>query len=369
MIPKLSLLIALLVISSISYAHGDERSCEPWDDPSCGPGPAFSVDNVHLIHDTIYGDGARILEASWHETEPTLVVILGNLAGPKRLRIWRLEFIKHLGVMGLVGTEEALKQDPSISDHSDPGYTALAVTNDKIVVGTRGGSLLFWDIEREEFLYEIAVSDGPISEILVHPSHEWILVVDNFAKLIQVDLSSRSAAEIAMSGNGVQDFNALALSNDGRLLAAAGNGAIGIWDIQTLEAWEPSPLHADSAEGLIFVEGDSQLLVLSYASVSRWSLIDNSLRYVQKLESYGHRRNCFINDGDVSPDETLLMTIDDCGQTRAWNLTTDAEMYLPQLDYSEDYVRGEVMQFSPDGTVLFTGNSTFGNGKFIIHDV
>ena len=47
------------------------------------------------------------------------------------------------------------------------------------------------------------------------------------------------------------------------------------------------------------------------------------------------------------------MTGDDCGQARAWDLTVDQEMFIPQLDFSSDDYPDEVIQFSPDGRYLF----------------
>ena len=364
MLNKMAIMLVFLFLHCISYAHDDELMCFRWDDWTCVPGSAFSAANVHQVHNTKGRDGPSFLEASWHETEPVLVMIYGHLFGPKWLDIMRLEYIDGFAMM--MGDGESLRHLPGLTDGHDPGFTELLLTSDTIVVGTADGDLLFWESGQEKFLYELPVSDGWVSEVLLHPSNEWLLVVIDFAKLFRVDLDSQAVAEIHLQANEVRDFDALAFSSDGRLLAAAGNGTLGIWQADTWEAWEPRPLSADSAEALRFTDDDSHLLVISYASVNRWSLNDKRLEFVRKLESTGRRRNCFINDGDISPDGSLLMTTDDCGQIRAWDLAADAEIYVPQLDFSEPFVQGEVIQFNPDGRLLFTGGS-FGWGLWIIH--
>ena len=356
MLNKMAIMFVFLFLHCISYAHDDELMCFRWDDWTCVPGSAFSAANVHQVHNTIGRDGPSYLEASWHKTEPVLGLITGSVLASLDLDVWALEYVDGFAVLRY--WEEPLQYDYS--------FGQLVFTPDKIVVGTRGGSLKFWNLEQKEFLYELPVSDGWTSEILIHPSHEWLLVVIDFTKLFRVDLDSQAVAEIHLQANEVRDFDALAFSSDGRLLAAAGNGTLGIWQADTWEAWEPRPLSADSAEVLRFTDDDSRLLVISYASVNRWSLNDKRLEFVRKLESTGRRRNCFINDGDISPDESLLMTTDDCGQIRAWDLAADAEIYVPQLDFSEPFVQGEVIQFNPDGRLLFTGGS-FGWGLWIIH--
>ena len=358
MLNKTVSILLVLLVSGTSYAHGDERWCFPWEDRTCVPGPAFSADNVYQIHDTIGRDGPRFLDVDWHETEPVLAVITGSVAGSHYLDIWRQTYVD--GFASFDGSEEPIMYDYS--------FTKVTITPDNLVVGTRGGNLLFWDLEQEKFLYELPVSEGWVSELLLHPSHEWLLAVIDYMKLFRIELKGQAVAEITLQGSGAKDFNALAFSSDGLLLAAAGNGAIGIWDTDSWTAWEPRALSDDSAEVLRFTSDDSQLIVVSYASVSRWSLIDRSLSFVRKMEPNARRRNCFINDGDISPDGSLLMTVDDCGQTRAWDLSEDVEIFIPQLDLAEAFFQGEVIQFSPDGRVLFVGGSA-GWDRFIIHEV
>ena len=60
------------------------------------------------------------------------------------------------------------------------------------------------------------------------------------------------------------------------------------------------------------------------------------------------------------------MTGDDCGQYRAWDLAAGTEIYIPQLHKAQNRIPVTVMQFSPDGRVLFVG-SYAGFGMLFVH--
>ena len=184
-------------------------------------------------------------------------------------------------------------------------FSQLASTPGMIVVGTDTGSLMYWGLADGEFLYELPVTDGPITEVSLHPSKSWLAVVRNRSELFQVDLELKSVAEIQLEGSDTQALESLAFSSDGRLFAAAGQGAIRVWNSESWDAWEPHLFSAASIDKLLFIEDDSQLIVLADASVSRWSLDDGRLNLVRELESHPSKRPCHLKDGDVSSDGRL----------------------------------------------------------------
>ena len=147
-------------------------------------------------------------------------------------------------------------------------------------------------------------------------------------------------------------LNTLAFSSAGHLLAAAGNSTIGIWDTDSWDAWQSQSISAESIVDLLFTDDDAYLVVLAAASVSRWAASDKSLNFIGELTSHPAKRPCQVIDGDISPDGSLLMTVDDCRQYRAWDLHTDVEVFIPQLDFSDDRQPGVLVRFSPDGRYL-----------------
>ena len=113
---------------------------------------------------------------------------------------------------------------------ADRGYTQMELTPELTVIGTDQGSILFWDLTKESLLYELKVHEGEVSEILLHPSEDWLVVVINKARLFRYELKTRSVVEIHLQESEDVTIQALAFSSEGRLLAVAGAGFISIWD-------------------------------------------------------------------------------------------------------------------------------------------
>ncbi len=308
----------------------------------CKAGSAFSVDNVHLIRSLGAEPPSSIIDFRWHQTEPILFM----------LSEWRSD--------DKVGTDDS---DLEMWEYGDRGYnsrnllirrrfTQLELTLDFIIGGTDSGSLLFWDIKKEAILHQFPVSDGGVTELLLHPSSEWLLIAADNAQLFRFDLESQSVAEIQLPGAEDATFHTLSFSDGGHLLAGGGNETIRIWDTGSWKAWVPQHLPAESIKDLIFTEDDSQLIVLADASVGRWSLADERLSFMRELEGRPDKRPCDFSDGDINPEGSLLMTTDSCMQLRAWDLASDAEIYIPQLDFSNDERPGIAVVFSPDHRFL-----------------
>ncbi len=360
MIRKTVILLAVLFVSSISFAHGDDRYCRSWQPgTTCLPGAAFSVNNVHQIHETTGREGPPFYDVSWHEREPILAYVSGCYCSSTE---------KYLLLSRWSDSDYALERTQSLLALADPerSYTRVLIVSDVIIAGTTAGHVQFWDPMEEELLYDQVVGTGEITAILLHPAGEWLLVAIENAKLYRVDVDLRTVTEVNLLGNEDQSLEALAFAEDGHLLAAAGGGTVGIWETSSWEAWEPQPMPGGMVGLLRFTENDTSLLVSSGDIVSRWSLSDRSLSYSQQLQPYAGRRECVITVGDISIDGSLLMTGDECGQYRAWDLAADAEMYIPQLHENFDGVPVEVFEFRPDGRVLFMGNYG-GFGYLIIH--
>jgi len=327
---------------AVNFVHTQDLLCSWIEDPSCVASSVFSIRNVHQIRSRAALEAEFVLEATWHESAPIFVALAESWTGTNSiLMYWRFE-----------GYSSGTETEVEVRLAESETFSQLVVTSDTIIVGTDTGSLLFWDLVDGKFLYELPVTDGPITEVLLHPSKSWLAVVHNKSELFQVDLESKLVIEIHLEGSDTQALEALVFSSDGRLFAAAGRGAIRVWNTESWDAWEPHPLSAASFAKLLFTDEDSYLIVLADASVSRWSLIDGGLDFVRVLQPHASQRPCHLKDGDVSLDGSLLMTIDDCYQYRAWDWERNKEMFIPQLLVSRFDDVGSVLQFSPDGRYL-----------------
>lgn len=346
-----SAIAALVLLIAVNMTSAQDLACE-YD---CFAVEAFSAANVHRIR-SLGADPPGVYELVWKQTDPMLFMV-GTVfneyekPGSRELLVWKLfEDPNRAGGTGTAGRGFATGE-----------FAHLAVTSDKLIAGTDSGSLFFWELrgiwERlgETFLYEIPVSDGVISELLLHPSQEWLLVVLDSSRLFRFDLDSLRVSEIELGTGENRAFRAWAFSDDGLLLAAAGNGSVQVWETDAWEAWQPRPLSGESVGGLMFTDDDSQLIVLAETLIHRWSLSEKDLSFARVLTSHPSKRPCLLKAGDISPDGSLLMTIDNCYQTRAWDLEADEELFLPQLHFSEHHRVGQVSQFSPDGRYLAGG--------------
>ena len=171
-------------------------------------------------------------------------------------------------------------------------------------------------------------------------------------RLFQFHLEAQSATQIYLQACEDVALNTLAFSSAGHWLAAAGNSTIGIWDTDSWEAWQSQSISVESIADLLFTNDDSHLIVLADGSVSRWAVLHKSVIFAGELIAHPTKHPCQLNDGDISPDDSLLMTVDDCRQYRAWDLNRDIEIFIPQLDFSDDRLSGKLLRFSPDGRYL-----------------
>ena len=325
--------VALILIVAANNLYAQERMCKRWPRVL----QVISAENVQQIC-SLGANPGRIIEARWHKIEPILVLwsFAAEVGATSNSHFYVWDVENNIGRFGI----------------SDRSFAQLELTPELLIMGADSGSLMFWDLMQETFLYELPVHDGEVSELLLHPSDEWLLVIIDQARAFSLSLESRAVAEIHLQGS--QDFvlGTLAFSSDGRMLAVAGNETIGIWDTDSWEVWSQGPLSAEWVADLHFVDGDSQLIVLADRSVDRWSLPNKEMNKIGKLLSHPEKYQCRILGGDISPDGSLLMTTDECGQLRAWDLRMDQEIFIPQLQYfGEDHV-GVPTRFSPDGRYL-----------------
>ena len=299
--------------------------------PDCEPHTTITAGTVRDIR-VCPAEPDEATEIRWHDSESQLATLhYGNrdFTLKQFLRVW-------------VITDKGTK---ARSFEGDESFSQLELLLDTIIVGTTDGKLMFWDFWHGELLHEFFVSDGEISELLLHPSNVWLLIAIDNTQHFQFNLESHSLVEIQLQGAGEEEWHTLAFSDDGHLLAGGGRGTIKIWDTGSWEEWEPQLLPANLIKGLQFTKDNSHLIVMADAAVSRWSLANQRLTFMRELEAHPDKRPCELSDGDISPDGSLLITTDSCSQIRAWDLTRDAEIYIPQVDYSYDELPGMAALF------------------------
>lgn len=351
---RVGALLALLLAPCSAWAQ--DLDCRS----DCIEASVFSTENVHLMKT----DGADppwlVSEIKWHETEPILVVMSGRRADfdslPDEKRVQELAVWRVVPREYVVDTSGYLLTLGVFNGHE---FTAMTTIKDTIVVGTQLGSLLLWDLWQEKYLDEVPVSSGAITELEPHPSGEWLMAVVDDAQLFRVRFEQGGVSEIQLSQDRYRKMKAVAFSNDGELLAVATDSNLAIWDIHMWDRLDWHPLSAVHVADLLFRADDSQLLALTDESVTRWSLVDRALNFVDEMTPDIGESACHITDGDINLDGTLLMTIDDCVNRRAWDLQAGAEIALTQSKQTERVAPWATIQFSADGRYLATASNAW----------
>lgn len=236
---------------------------------------------------------------------------------------------------------------------SDRTFTQLELISDLIAIGTDTGRVKFWDLFQETFLYELRVAEGEVSELLLHPSEDWLAVVVDQSRLFRIDLEARSFAELHLQDYEDKAIRGIAFSQDGSLLAVAGAETIGIWDTTDWINVDMANFPGDVSASLHFVKGNSDLVLIVDRLVSRWSFTDRKLNFVQALNSRNDGPQCILLGGDISPDGSLLVTTDKCGILRAWSLEINREWTkVGSWRHLAEEHFGVPTRFSPDGRLL-----------------
>ncbi len=346
--------LALLLTPCAVWAQDLDCSAD------CFEASVFSTENVHLMD----ADGADppllVSEIRWHETESILVVMSGRRADNETLPEERK--IQELMVWRMVSREYDVDTRGHILTHgafNGHEFTALTTIEDTIIVGTQLGSLLLWDLWQEKYLDEVPVSSGEITGIESHPEGEWLIAVVDKAKLFQVHLEQRDVSAIQLSQGSYSKMQALAFSSDGELLAVAADANVAIWDVDTWNRWDSHALSAEHVAGLLFLDDDSQLLALTDESVTRWALVDRTLDLLDEMTPDNSESACHITDGDINIDDSLLVTIDECQQIRAWDLNAGTEIALSHWFHSDRIMPWAAIQFSANGRYLAQASSAW----------
>jgi WD40 repeat protein/serine/threonine protein kinase/DNA-binding SARP family transcriptional activator len=136
----------------------------------------------------------------------------------------------------------------------------------------------------------------------------------------------------------------IALSPDGRTLAAVGAGGPGIlWDTHTGVRRELGGWTAERS-GWASFSADGKTLVTGGTEVSLWDIATG--RRIADFNAGG-----YMSEASLSPDGTMLATAGDGGRVIIWDV--EERMRITELKADENFA--STARFSPDGKLLATG--------------
>jgi WD40 repeat protein len=166
----------------------------------------------------------------------------------------------------------------------------------------------------------------------------------------------------------------LRLSADGRTIAAAPEGKLGIWDPRTGKRTGTLAAPGDAHITAVALSADGSVAAGAGSLGSGFPLPDSPLPiYVWNVKKqtligeYSHTGGLQIHDVVLSPDGRLLASASQEAGTMVWDLTTGERLYaLANDNAGREHPAGVLdrsaanqvlsLAFSPDGSVLATGD-------------
>ncbi|WVF70261.1 hypothetical protein IAT40_005050 [Kwoniella sp. CBS 6097] len=147
-----------------------------------------------------------------------------------------------------------------------------------------------------------------------------------------------------------KQVNRLAISPDKAYLAAAGNAAVRIWDIQSLSNTPIATLEGHTAN----------VVALAYSALGKWIVTgseDGSVK-VWDTRTATIQRNylhdCPVNDVVIHPNQGELISCDQSGSVKIWDLADNTCTH--ELVPDED-VPIRSVSIASDGSTLVAGNN------------
>ena len=168
----------------------------------------------------------------------------------------------------------------------------------------------------------------------------------------------RSLATGSVVGKPLRGFRGeivwLALSPDGRTLAAVGSGGPGVtWDSRT-GARRPLADWTAERSGWVSFSPDGETLVTGGTEVSLWSVASG--RRIGNVDAGG-----YTSEASFSPDGRLLATAGEGGRVIIWDVVDRRRITTLKAD--DEFA--STARFSPDGRLLATGGV---NGNALLWD-
>jgi WD40 repeat protein len=220
---------------------------------------------------------------------------------------------------------------------------AVAFTPDGSVLasGDDSGTIKLWDVAGRTCLETLPGGDSDTAGLAFAPSGK-ILYHACRDGIRTWDLAARSQTTFAK--NQTDNLSCLALSRDGRLLAAGNSdGAITLWDAATGKEVRTLAAHGKRVRSVAFSPDGKALASGAWDKVAKlWDVATGKERFILM----GHPGQ--VMAVAFSPDGQLLATASRGGSVKLWDVGTGQGI----VDLKTG---GLSLAFSPDGISLATG--------------
>jgi WD40 repeat protein/DNA-binding SARP family transcriptional activator len=301
-------------IWDVSVSGGAEWANVPTDPASVGP-VAFTPDGRHVV-----SSGPNGVVTVWDATDGSQTLRIDAHSGPDT-------YVETLDVSpdgALVAGGVSIFPADATTETAEVLYTSTA-----------------WDTAtgRERFTLR---HDSFVTDVAWIPGNEHLAVSDASGLVTIVDRSGDQVTVLREPRHGV---NAIALSPDGRLLAAVryGEPYIGIWDWRQGEIVHIVETYAES---VAFDPNGTRLVSTHPGGRAEVWDVDSG-----ELVRTFHGQRGRVMEADFAPDGALVATAGNDGTVRLW----DPESGIERLTLTGRQTIFDTVAFSPDGTKLAAG--------------
>jgi WD40 repeat protein/serine/threonine protein kinase len=309
-----------------------------------GPESNEPTESLRFLHQT---------EAGWQEATREAIQgihLSSFLTNPPRLVLasstGRLS-IRDLATGSMRDLEEA-----AIAGRDEDEPTALlAVSPDgRAIAASRGGrQATVWDADSGQIRATYTEHDQPLTFLAFGPDRNTLIVREGY-RAISIRTASRPSRRVSVTyRTSNRPIEAVAVSPDGRQLAAAGAGLpVTIWDLPSGRSRRQQREEVSSVVGLAFLPGDEGLVIGNE---------DGSVRQWRGRTSDDPRVRLGGHDGEAwtlafSPDGATLASGGDDNLVRLWDVATGHRI----ANLQGHHATVTSLAFSPDGQQIVSGS-------------
>jgi WD40 repeat protein len=217
---------------------------------------------------------------------------------------------------------------------------AVGVDGNTLASGHEDNTVRIWDISKGVERQRLPNFSRRIRDLVFTPDGKSLLSLDDGSNLLRWDVATYAAPLPLKLKEPLALSNSLAVSPDGKTLAALGGDWIQLWDLTTGQALAPLPRAGDlypftfSKDGQAIISGDDIGIVFRDIATGKT---------VRTLKPEGR-----VESLDISLGGALLASGNDLGVIRVWDLASEGK-------YSDLVGHAESLQpsgLSPDGRTV-----------------